>query len=288
MSLAEGAGGPAALQQLQEENYHLRMQVSKLQGSACRETPGRPQGGSKSQAPAEVPPTKQPMDLVRDELADLRMQVEHLHKENKSLQLQLRSMRPPPAACAPAPVDGEPWTAAAPSTTERQPEPFTRGDMAFIEREITSLKQKLTETRHKLEHADAPPRPPDYGPFVGEWGEAPPAPAAHPQQRQQRQGRLQALRDASAGPAQRGAAQQQGANALGATGAGAAPLSRNRAATQAGKGSRKPAVPGAQRAMKENRAHPPGANHPVRGKAQPAQGARVLGVYGQRGRSAAE
>ncbi|KXZ45284.1 hypothetical protein GPECTOR_56g380 [Gonium pectorale] len=117
MEAAEGSGSKSREEQLEAENYVLRMQVAKLQG----------------------------------EIAELRQQVASLHEQNRSLQAQLQDVREAQTVSSSTSGLDEPWT-TTPSATSGQ-EAFSRNDILFIEQEIVSLKQKLHDTRHRLRSA---------------------------------------------------------------------------------------------------------------------------------------
>ncbi|GLC58449.1 hypothetical protein PLESTB_001360200 [Pleodorina starrii] len=143
-------------------------------------------------------------------LAELRLQVSQLHEENRSLQAQLEHVREAQLASTSSSGGTDLWeapaaAAAEPEAASREREPVSRSDMAFIEREINCLKQKISETRLKLEAAEpATPNENEYrAGLVGDRGR----PAV--QQRQPLQQRKQvAANRPGAGP---GAAAAPGA-----------------------------------------------------------------------------
>ncbi|KAG2448119.1 hypothetical protein HYH02_006704 [Chlamydomonas schloesseri] len=138
--------------QLKEENFCLRLQVTKLQ-VALRKSARK--DGSRS-SPARLAPaavSQEQMDTVMNELVALRQQVGHLHEENRRLQAQLQALQ---GAHVAGHGDEEPWIGA------RQ-DAFSRGDIQYIEREILCLKQKLSDTRQKLRVTnDQHPAPQNY------------------------------------------------------------------------------------------------------------------------------
>ncbi|GLC47386.1 hypothetical protein PLESTM_002067400 [Pleodorina starrii] len=198
---------------LQEENFVLKTQVTKLQlalktALSRQKNGGSSSGGSTDQEGAYV--SKQQLDVVMGHLAELRLQVSQLHEENRSLQAQLEHVREAQLASTSSSGGTDLWeapaaAAAEPEAASREREPVSRSDMAFIEREINCLKQKISETRLKLEAAEpATPNENEYrAGLVGDRGR----PAV--QQRQPLQQRKQvAANRPGAGP---GAAAAPGA-----------------------------------------------------------------------------
>ncbi|KAG2483238.1 hypothetical protein HYH03_017895 [Edaphochlamys debaryana] len=271
------------LSSLQDENASLRVQCAKLQ-VALRNMSKRSEGTGPAAAATAAPAaagsqnaafvSAQQMESVMGELSALRQQVAQLHHENKSLQAQLHEIRDSRVAS-----DDEPWT-SAPGPGPR-PGPLSRGDMAFIEQEILSLKHKLSETRSKLRTTDPDGTPP--GARLGRGGSAhidgPPVPASvrrsiqtlHNQMLHQQQAALKPLSanraagraSAAHAPLHVPLAYSPGAHAQVFRPAGpAAPFAgisqaRNRAAAGPSEGpaNRKLGSEGGARQMKENRAN---------------------------------
>ncbi|GFR40119.1 hypothetical protein Agub_g673 [Astrephomene gubernaculifera] len=241
-------------QQLQEENYSLRIQVSKLQVALRSALSQKGTSTGSGSNPAEVHVPKHQLDLILGELAALRQQLGQLTEENRGLQVQLREAQ----AASAAAVAGEgPWAASAPSPAAGQ-DRLTRGDMAFIEREIISLKQKINETRNKLQAAE--PRTPCEGLCTPPTlRDLPPnnGPAAV------RQGGPMAVKTGAVGVTVPQAAHNAPIRANLSR-----PSSIIRGRTAQVQANKKPTQP-AQRPAKENRANPIGSvNPPVRGKLQ--------------------
>ncbi|GIL44043.1 hypothetical protein Vafri_1612 [Volvox africanus] len=136
--------------QLEEENFVLRTQVTKLQ-VALKNVLSRHKDGSSS-APEETYVSKQQFDVVMGELAELRLQVSQLRDENRNLQEQLQHVREVQAASGSSSGAPDIWEAAP--VVSADVDPVTRSDMAFIEQEINCLKQKISETRLKLQAAE--------------------------------------------------------------------------------------------------------------------------------------
>ncbi|EFJ49396.1 hypothetical protein VOLCADRAFT_104300 [Volvox carteri f. nagariensis] len=87
------------------------------------------------------------------ELAELRSQVGQLREDNRSLQEQLQHVREVQAASGSSSGAPDTWDAVPALLCDVEPA-VTRSDMAFIEREINCLKQKISETRLKLQAAE--------------------------------------------------------------------------------------------------------------------------------------
>ncbi|GIL87522.1 hypothetical protein Vretimale_1596 [Volvox reticuliferus] len=143
--------------QLEEENFVLRTQVTKLQ-VALKNALNRHRDSSNS-AREETYVSKQQFEVVMGELAELRLQVSQLRDENRSLQEQLQHVREAQAASGSSSGAPDIWEAAP--VVSADVDPVTRSDMAFIEREINCLKQKISETRLKLQTAE-PSTPNEY------------------------------------------------------------------------------------------------------------------------------
>ncbi|PNW75769.1 hypothetical protein CHLRE_12g561300v5 [Chlamydomonas reinhardtii] len=168
------------LEQLKEENFCLRLQVTKLQ-VALRKS-ARKDGSRCSPArPVPAPASQEQVDSVMSELVALRQQVGQLHEENRRLQAQLQTLQGGHAVAGHG--DEEPWIGQ---------DAFSRGDIQYIEREILCLKQKLSDTRQKLRVTDEQPPP--------------------LQQYQQHQHSLHALQEQEAAQAGAGAGQRVGAS----------------------------------------------------------------------------
>eukprot|EP00198_Chlamydomonas_reinhardtii_P013805 XP_001703142.1 predicted protein [Chlamydomonas reinhardtii] len=203
------------LEQLKEENFCLRLQVTKLQ-VALRKS-ARKDGSRCSPArPVPAPASQEQVDSVMSELVALRQQVGQLHEENRRLQAQLQTLQGGHAVAGHG--DEEPWIGA------RQ-DAFSRGDIQYIEREILCLKQKLSDTRQKLRVTDEQPPP--------------------LQQYQQHQHSLHALQEQEAAQAGAGAGQRVGASLepLGSLTA-VAGAQRSKAGNKAALGSSKSTAPG--------------------------------------------